>query len=258
MSESQKKTNKGPQIKPKQGKDDNQNPRKFNYYWVYAIIAALLFATLFFPGEYSGMKDTSWNKVKEMINNGDVEKIEVINNNDVYVYIKKESLEKDEFKELDETPIKGKESGPHYKFEWPNASESFQKEVEKVDKDVVLTFKTQQNWSREILSWVIPIGLMVLLWIIIMRRFAGGGAGGSQIFNIGKSKAKLFDKDTKVHVNFQDVAGLEEAKVEIKEIVDFLKNPKKYTELGGKIPKGALLIGPPGTGKNSFGKSCCW
>jgi ATP-dependent metalloprotease FtsH len=103
------------------------------------------------------------------------------------------------------------------------------------------------------MSWLLPIAIMIILWIVIMRRMGGGG--GSQIFNIGKSKAQLFDKDTMVNVTFNDVAGLEEAKVEIKEIVDFLKSPKKYTDLGAKIPKGALLVGPPGTGKTLLAKA---
>lgn len=120
------------------------------------------------------------------------------------------------------------------------------------DEIIPLTEEKRTSLSDH-LSWIIPIAIMVILWIFLMRRMGGGGGG--QIFNIGKSKAQLFDKDTMVNVTFNDVAGLEEAKVEIKEIVDFLKNPKKYTDLGAKIPKGALLVGPPGTGKTLLAKA---
>jgi len=126
------------------------------------------------------------------------------------------------------------------------------------DQRIPVLYETQHNYFGEILGWVMPILLLVVVWMFIMKRMGGGGAAGGagQIFNIGKSKAKIFDKeDSEIKINFQDVAGLEEAKVEIREIVDFLKNPKKYTDLGGKIPKGALLVGPPGTGKTLLAKA---
>ncbi len=121
------------------------------------------------------------------------------------------------------------------------------------ETDIIPIVEEKRTSLSDHLSWLLPIAIMVILWIFLMRRMGGGGGG--QIFNIGKSKAQLFDKDTMVNVTFNDVAGLEEAKVEIKEIVDFLKQPKKYTDLGAKIPKGALLVGPPGTGKTLLAKA---
>jgi cell division protease FtsH len=125
------------------------------------------------------------------------------------------------------------------------------------DEKVAITYVNRKNYMGDILGWLVPLAIFIGIWIFIFRRVSGGGggAGAGNIFNVGKSKAQVFDKDTHVKVDFTDVAGLEEAKVEIKEIVDFLKNPNKYTELGGKIPKGALLIGPPGTGKTLLAKA---
>lgn len=231
--------------------------KKFNFYWVYILIIIVLFATYLIPTEYS--KETNWVEVKKMIEKGDIEKFEVINNEMVFVYLKKEAQEKDDYKNDLKKPALGtNQSGPHYRFNIPDPKD-FQENVDKITTEkglesIPISFKKKQNWGREIFSWLIPIGLMVLLWVIIMRRFSGG-PGGAQIFNIGKSKATLYDKDTKVTVTFKDVAGLDEAKIEVMEIVDFLKNPTKYTELGGKIPKGALLIGPPGTGKTLLAKA---
>src|SRR5690606_27589376 len=114
----------------------------------------------------------------------------------------------------------------------------------------------KQNWLAPLLGWIIPIFLIIAIWLFIMRRVSGAGGGpGAQIFNIGKSKATLFDKNTKVNVAFEDVAGLDEAKEEVMEVVDCRKNPKEYTALGGKIPKGVLLVGPPGTGKTLLAKA---
>ncbi|MFM7700683.1 MAG: AAA family ATPase, partial [Bacteroidota bacterium] len=116
-------------------------------------------------------------------------------------------------------------------------------------------WESRHSWFGDALGYLLPTLLLVGLWFLLFRRVASGGGPGAQIFNIGKSKATLFDKDTKVNITFNDVAGLEEAKVEVIEVVDFLKNPKKYTALGGKIPKGVLLVGPPGTGKTLLAKA---
>jgi AFG3 family protein len=242
---------------PKDNPADKKNNKKFSFYWIYAVIAIILFATYFFPSDFT--KDTYWVEVEEMIVNNEVEKFDVINNEQVLVYIKKDALDSERHEKLKEKSFgKSGTEGPHYKFNIPDSKE-FQIDVQNLIKEnnldkIPIYFKKKENWGRELFSWMIPIGLMVLLWIFIMRRFQGG-AGGNQIFNIGKSKATLFEKDTKVNVTFKDVAGLEEAKIEVVEIVDFLKNPTKYTELGGKIPKGALLVGPPGTGKTLLAKA---
>jgi cell division protease FtsH len=235
-----------------------KGPRKFNFYWIYAIVAVLLFAAYFFPSDYS--KETSWMEVQQMLIEKDVSKIEIVNNELVNIFIKKEAIEnKARYKDLKKNPMGAKGESPQYHFSRPDASKSVLDDIAKINSEknlpqIPILFKTKQNWGKDVLSWVIPIGLMVVLWIFIMRRFSGG-AGGQQIFNIGKSKATLFDKDTKTNVTFKDVAGLEEAKAEVIEIVDFLKNPTKYTDLGGKIPKGALLIGPPGTGKTLLARA---
>jgi len=244
-----------------QSGSDNNNPlsgkKRFNYYWIYALIGVILFSTYFIPTEFS--KDTNMVKVVEMVEKGHVEKFEVINNEVVYVYLTKEALKGGDYdKDFKNQKLNKSQAGPHYKFNIPD-SKYFEERIEKITEEknipsLPISYKKKQNWGRELFSWLIPIGLMVLFWIFIMRRFSGG-AGGQQIFNIGKSKATLYEKDTKVTVTFKDVAGLDEAKVEVMEIVDFLKNPGKYTELGGKIPKGALLIGPPGTGKTLLAKA---
>jgi AFG3 family protein len=230
--------------------------KKFNFYWIYAIIGIILISTYFFPKEFA--METNWVEVEEMIKNGDIEKFEVINNEIVHVFLNEDGLKSGRYNDLEEKPLSTESEGPHYKFNLLDPGK-FEEKVKEAYQEyniepipIIPTIK--QNWGKDVFSWLIPIGLMVLLWIFIMRRFSGGGAG-SQIFNIGKSKATLFEKDTKVNVSFKDVAGLEEAKVEVMEIVDFLKNPQKYTELGGKIPKGALLVGPPGTGKTLLARA---
>jgi AFG3 family protein len=198
-----------------------------------------------------------------MLKDGDVEKYVVISNrNIVKIFIKKASLSKYSDK-LEKGVGKSTDAGPHMNFKIVSG-DSFKDDMRKfyadnpnITKDVG-SVDTESDWFSKSLSFLLPILLFVGLWILLMRKMgggAGGGAGPGGIFNIGKSKATLFDKGTKVNITFADVAGLDEAKVEVMEIVDFLKSPKKYTALGGKIPKGALLIGPPGTGKTLLAKA---
>ncbi|MGE0635586.1 MAG: ATP-dependent zinc metalloprotease FtsH [Bacteroidia bacterium] len=232
----------------------------FNFYWVYVVIA-LVFLGLQFMTWTESAEKTDWQIVEtDMLKTHEVAKLVVVNKEFVEVYLKKDKLQLDKYKKV-ATRLGGAENpGPHYIFEIADykvfdddlkaAQQGF------LPEDMVkLEITTRHNWGGELLSWVLPVILFIGLWMFIMRRMSGGGGPGGQIFNIGKSKATLFDKDTQVNITFEDVAGLGEAKVEIKEIVDFLKTPKKYTELGAKIPKGALLVGPPGTGKTLLAKA---
>lgn len=248
------------------GEEPGQPPRKgpkFSIYWIYAIIFAVLIGFQLWGGLSPNMKEIDQETFTDILRKGDVKQYTVISNrNKVKVTLKDTSIPKYE-KDLKKS-INGKltTEGPHMIFSIVSG-DSFKddmrqfysanpdvKNVEKVD--------TESDWFSKSISFLLPILLFVGLWILLMRKMggsAGGGGGPGGIFNIGKSKATLFDKGTRVNITFADVAGLDEAKVEVMEIVDFLKSPKKYTALGGKIPKGALLVGPPGTGKTLLAKA---
>ncbi len=239
-------------------KKDGNGKGKFNFYWIYTIIAVVFFGIFFFNSEGT-VKETTWGELKQMLKEQDVEKIVLVNREVAEIYIKQDRLSKSRYSDVvkdSNQEILGKR--PQYTFTIGSV-ESFEKNVEEAQKGisdpVYIQNEIRHNWTNDVLGWILPLLILVGIWIFIMRMMSRGGAGGGQIFNIGKSKATLFDKDAHVKITFKDVAGLEEAKVEVMEIVDFLKNPKKYTELGGKIPKGALLVGPPGTGKTLLAKS---
>jgi cell division protease FtsH len=199
----------------------------------------------------------------KMLDNGDVEKLNTVTNkNTVRVFIKKDRLDKYKDQLAKNWPATG-EKGPHFEFKVIKADD-FNKELNAYyekhpEIERVPNIPIQEGeWFGSIIQFLLPLVVIVLIWVMLMRKMGGGASGGSGpggIFNIGKSRATLFDKGTKVNITFADVAGLDEAKVEVMEIVDFLKNPKKYTSLGGKIPKGALLVGPPGTGKTLLAKA---
>ena len=249
-----------PPIKPNfnGGKDGKKG---FNFYWIYGIIAIGFIFLTFFNNSSNSSETIQWGELKTIIEKGDASKIVVINKDEnAEVYIKKDRLSNYPQLKKDEGFNLG-QSKQHLVYD--GDLENFGERIQKVQDDmnisqsdrVYVSRETRVDYTSQILGWLLPIGLIVLFYIFIMKRMTGGGApGGGQIFNIGKSKAQLFDGN-KVSVTFEDVAGLEEAKVEIMEIVDFLKNPKKYTNLGGKIPKGALLVGPPGTGKTLLAKA---
>ena len=225
---------------------------------IYIVILAVLIVISFvdFGG---GANEINWNKFEnEMLLTNDVEKVVVVNRERADEYIKPESIDK--FGEAARGSNLFSGSMPTFYFNIGDV-ESFEAKLAEAQKDlpkeqrVSVEYKTEHDYLGSILSWIFPIILIIVLWWFVFNKMSGGSGGGGQIFSIGKSKAQVFDKERKVKVNFKDVAGLEEAKVEVMEIVDFLKNPEKYTKLGGKIPKGALLVGPPGTGKTLLAKA---
>lgn len=235
-------------------KPGGRRPR-FNIYWVWALIAVMLVGWSLM-GNTEIAQTTNWDSVKVMIEQGDVQKIDVINKETAEVYLKSDKLasytEKKEYKDLPK-------QGPQFVFNIGSLDyfqSDFENTITKYKQSVPLSFETRRNMWTDLLTGILPWVLIIGVWIFIMRsmsRGQGGGQGG--IFSVGKAKAQIFDKGSNVQITFKDVAGLEEAKVEVMEIVDFLKNPNKYRELGGKIPKGALLVGPPGTGKTLLAKA---
>jgi AFG3 family protein len=252
--------NTGSEKKP----EKSVKPR-FNTNWIFAAIAISLIAfQLFYSGK--AVQKTTTAEIKEMIANRDIEKLIVVNKDYAEFYLKKEALESGRYPKLPKPGNNGfgmSEPKPNYTYNIGDISnfEPFILEAQKnsgyTDKELIYPdYVTRKNYLGDILSWLLLPILFLVFWIFMMRRVSGGGAGGAGgIFSVGKSRAQVFDKDTNVKLNFNDVAGLQEAKTEVMEIVDFLKNPKKYTQLGGKIPKGALLIGPPGTGKTLLAKA---
>jgi len=242
--------------------DNKPNPNKIKIspWLMYGLIILIFLGISYATGgsSFQEVAKTSSSKFNTYLENGDVQKVIVYNKTEAEVYLTKEALAKPMYKAVAKDLLNRPNiKGPHYVFDIGN-DEIFQKKLETAVAEGKLkdyNFLPKNNWS-DILISLLPILIIVGLWIFIMRRMSGGaGGGGGQIFNIGKSKAKLFDEKTDIKTTFKDVAGLEGAKEEIQEIVEFLKNPEKYTNLGGKIPKGALLVGPPGTGKTLLAKA---
>jgi AFG3 family protein len=244
---------------------ENEEPKKkkggFNSYWLFAILIIGLLATQFLSMNFQ-IKQTSEDEFfRIMVPSGDVAKITIVNKEQIEVFIKEDSLKtKKKYSALKQTKIGGINKGPHYSFEITSI-EAFKQKLDGIQdktsyENLIKVSNEYRKGIFDIIGWLLPIILLIAVWMFLMRRATGGmGGAGGQIFNIGKSKANLYDKDTKVNVTFDDVAGLDEAKEEVKEVVDFLKNPKKYTALGAKIPKGVLLVGPPGTGKTLLAKA---
>ncbi|MGB1281924.1 MAG: ATP-dependent zinc metalloprotease FtsH [Schleiferiaceae bacterium] len=250
-----------------QGNKPNGPKRSgFNFYWVYAIIFALFIGMQIFSAMSFRAKNSNFRDFEQKLELGDVERVNIVNEKTIQVFIKEERLlENERYEEVRNSNLSDAVNpGPHYVFEMPaTAFEDRLKdyyEDRSSEEPIAVNYETQENFIGDIISWVLPLLLMIAVWLFIMRRMSGsggapGGGGGSQIFNIGKSRAKVFDKDTEVKTTFNEVAGMTGAKEEVLEIVDFLKNPKKYTELGGRIPKGVMLSGPPGTGKTLLAKA---
>src|SRR5690348_9763758 len=254
-----------PELPGRNGDDRNsKKPPRFSIYWIYALIAVILIGYQFMHFNGADSTSTSLQEFqKDMLAQGDVEKLELVKNKEIVrVYIKDDSLRKSFYQGKFKRNSSTAQTGPQFEFQvtdwesYNNSMAQFYKEHPNVEQ-VNETTTTEAEWLGPIAQTVLTVLLFVGLWVLLMRKVGGpaGGGGPGGIFSIGKSKAQLFDKGTKVNITFTDVAGLDEAKVEVMEIVDFLKNPKKYTALGGKIPKGALLIGPPGTGKTLLAKA---
>jgi cell division protease FtsH len=246
----------------KEDKNSNNKPR-LNPMWIYGSIIALFLALQLFTtgiGSQSAEKTTVAQFI-EFLKDGDVDRVEVVNKRIARVYLNSEAQNKDiHRKAIPRSVFPTSAQGPNYTFEI-GSLENFEKQVTDTiaenNLSTKLQFETESNVWGDLFLSLLPFILIIGVWIFIMRRMSAGGAGGAggQIFNIGKSRAKLFDEKIDTKTSFKDVAGLEGAKEEIQEIVDFLKNPEKYTSLGGKIPKGALLVGPPGTGKTLLAKA---
>tara|TARA_B100000214_G_C23965478_1_gene627496 strand:- start:365 stop:2299 length:1935 start_codon:yes stop_codon:yes gene_type:complete len=244
-------------------KKKKSNKSKINIYWFYASIVFFIISIGLLGGDNAiqNTQPTDISSFENYLRNGDIDKVTIINQRYARVTLNENALEKDVHKNARSKNFLGQDnlSGPHYQFEI-GTPELFETNLQQIkqsqDLDFSIEFITMENRWLDVLLGFLPIIIIIGIWIFLMRRMSGsaGGAGG-QIFNIGKSKAKLFDQNTLVKVTFKDVAGLEGAKEEVQEIVDFLKNPKKYTILGGKIPKGALLVGAPGTGKTLLAKA---
>ena len=236
--------------------------KKFNMMWIYAILAIVLIGVNFLWKDSSAPhEDIDQGKLIELLEKQQVQRIDLVNSKEAEIYLNQKGL-LEYFPNV--TPdMEGTTTSPSYTYKI-GSLERFEEMVETVQKEkeiqnpVYINNVERKSWVSDFLIGWLPFIILIVIWVVIMRgmgRGIGGGGGAGSIFNIGKSRAQLYDKNTSVNVTFKDVAGLEEAKVEIMEVVDFLKNPEKYTKLGGKIPKGVLLVGPPGTGKTLLAKS---
>ncbi|MFC5044498.1 ATP-dependent zinc metalloprotease FtsH [Aquimarina hainanensis] len=241
--------------------EPNKKP-KFNAYWIYAIIIVGFLALNFLGSNgWGAAPKTTPSDFQKYLSNGEVERVVILNRREAKVFLTNEAKAQEKHtKKRSKSLLSSGLNEPDYQFEFGDL-QNFENEIQRIKTENGLStqviYDTESNVWGDILVTLLPFALIIGVWVFIMRRMSGGAGGGAggQIFNIGKSKAKLFDQNTDVKVSFENVAGLEGAKEEVQEIVDFLKNPEKYTSLGGKIPKGALLVGPPGTGKTLLAKA---
>lgn len=239
------------------GNKKNSSKKPFSFYWIYAVVGIVLLSLQLLNWS-GGSSIITESEFEAMVMNGDVQEVIVVKNKGLAkVILTPEALAKEEHaKRIKNNSLNASSRGPHYTFEF-NSLDNFDKELKVWSEEKNLKYKTitEEDWLGGIIGFMLPILIIVGIWMFLMRRMSGGSGPGGQIFNIGKSKAQLFDKEKSITITFDDVAGLEGAKEEVQEIVDFLKKPEKYTELGAKIPKGALLVGPPGTGKTLLARA---
>ena len=240
-------------------KRPNMNMPRPSWMWIYGIIAVMILGWYFLNGGSDAPLPSDWTAVEKMVEQGEVEKIQVVNREEAQVFLKKEAIEKYRNDAAQPLYRHMPEQGIQLIFTIGSV-DSFREDLKEVEQrtgtEIPVVYETQRNNWTNILVNVLPWVLIIGVWIFLMRSMArGGGGAGGGIMNVGKAKAQVFDKDNAKRVTFKDVAGLAEAKVEIMEIVDFLKKADKYRELGAKIPKGALLVGPPGTGKTLLAKA---
>src|SRR5690606_22903151 len=229
--------------------------------WLIYAVVILLFLGISFATGGSSLQEparTTSSKFNALLESGAVDRVTIYNKSEAEVFLTEDALKDKAHQAVAKDMLNRTNKGPHYTFEIGN-DEIFQTRLEEAVKAGKLkdfNFLPKSNWS-DLFIQLLPILIIVAIWIIIMRRMSAGGAGGGggQSFNIGKSRARLFDEKTDIKTTFKDVAGLDGAKEAMQEIVEFLKNPEKYTSLGGKIPTGALLVGPPGTGKTLLAKA---
>jgi len=245
MSDTKKEKGSGPKIK---------------LYWVYALLALMILAVNIYLVNTNTTAEIGYADFESYARDGEVDKVLVITNlNTAQVFLDEEALNSSRHSEVKKRGVTADKPAYTFNIGSPDIFGENVRELNKTlegDEQIDVRYEERKNYLGMLLSYALPILLLLGLWLLIMRRVSGGAGGpGAQIFNIGKSKATLFDQNAKVNVTFADVAGLEEAKEEVVEVVDFLKNPKKYTSLGGKIPKGVLLVGPPGTGKTLLAKA---
>ena len=256
----QNNQNKGPIKNPK------NNKQKFNFYWIYGIIAVVFIGMQFMNYGPSPKEISIFKLENEMLKPHDVDKIIIVNRDFAEIFIKAERLGDDKYKDLSTDNSGGFNSlssnRAHYSYsilsteKFEEKITEYQDSYDKSGETLLVKSEKRTDVVGEALSWLLMPLIFIGIWLFFMRKMgSGSGVGGGGIFSVGKSKAKVFDKESKSKIDFNFVAGLEEAKLEVKEIVDFLKEPKKYTRLGGKIPKGALLVGPPGTGKTLLAKA---
>ncbi len=261
MSEQPENTNKSQLDKMKEKLKTPSQAPKFNPYWIYAVALVLLFVTSIFNWG-QGPKEVSQSEFEsQLLKTGDVEKLNVVNRQYVEVFIKANRLKDEKYVDVKHKMFSDAPNlGPHYTFNI-GTLENFEKTLNEAKvnmptiSEIGVNYETRKEWGSDTIIWFVLVAVSIAIWFFLMRRMTGGAGPGAQIFNIGRSRAMLFDKGAQPNITFEDVAGLDEAKIEIKEIVDFLKSPKKYTDLGAKIPKGALLVGPPGTGKTLLAKA---